>query len=133
MPGFLLLVVTKAEFEDGIYKGSPEMFKQMDNFNKKMTDAGVLLAVNGLEPTRDESFRLKYTSAGVDITPGPFDLSKEDHVSGYWIIKTKNAQEAVEWAKQAPFPEPGLGEAQVIIRKIGGFDENKWPVLNAGA
>ena len=123
MPRFLMLVVTKAEVEDGVYKGSPEMFEQMGIFNKKMADAGVLLAVEGLEPTRDESYRFTFTSSGVQVASGPFDLSKEDHVSGYWIIKTKDAQEAVDWAKQVPFPEPGLGDGQVLLRKIAGSSD----------
>ncbi|KAG5927046.1 hypothetical protein E4U42_002665 [Claviceps africana] len=91
-----------------------ELLETMTTFNEEMADAGVLLDAGGFLPSSVDSYRLVFGDrSGPTIMSGPFDLSKEDHVCGYWIVKAKDAEEAIGWAKKVPFPQ-----GQLIIRKL---------------
>ena len=113
MPRFAFLVVADSMADKPDLVVPTAMFEEMTTFNEKMADAGVLLHADGFRSSSDESYRLKFSSSAPEVIPGPFDLSKEDHVCGYWVVKTKDVNEALSWAKQAPFPQ-----GQLLVRKI---------------
>jgi hypothetical protein len=50
------------------------------------------------------------------VTDGPFAETKE-LVAGFWILKVRSREEAIEWVKRAPNPFPGT-EAEVEIRQV---------------
>ena len=58
------------------------------------------------------------------MTDGPFTESKE-LIAGYWIIQVKSKEEAIEWARRAPFhmvPQVE-GEAQIELRPFFELDD----------
>ncbi|KID89247.1 dgpfaetke family protein [Metarhizium guizhouense ARSEF 977] len=122
MPRFAFLVVADAMSDQPNLEIPTEMLETMTTFNEKMANKGVLLHADGFTPSSDGGYRLKFGgSSGPEVIPGPFDLSKEDHVCGYWIVNVKNAEEALDWAKQVPFPE-----GQLLVRKLSdGCDLGK--------
>ncbi len=63
-------------------------------------EQGVLVAVEGLKPTRTATtIRVKN---GQHLTiDGPFAETKE-HLAGYYIIDCKDLDEAIEWGKRIP-------------------------------
>lgn len=82
---------------------SQETILQMTAYNKSLMDAGVMLSGNGLLSS-SKGARITFdASGGSTVTPGPFDL--ETLVSGYWVFEAKDLDEAIEWAKKAPFKE----------------------------
>jgi hypothetical protein len=122
MPRFAFLVVADAMADQPNLDIPTEMFEAMTTYNEKLADAGVLLHADGFAPSCDDGYRLRFGgSSGPQVIPGPFDLSKEDHVCGYWIVNVKDAEEALSWAKQVPFPG-----GELLVRKISeGCDLGK--------
>jgi hypothetical protein len=41
-------------------------------------------------------------------------------VAGFWVIKAKDLDEAIEWARKVPFKEEG---STVEVRQIAGGDD----------
>jgi hypothetical protein len=113
---FMLIVKPPAS----AYEGPPDkkQLHAMGRYNDELRRAGVLVEVNGLAPSAEGS---KVTFGGADrtVTDGPFAEAKEV-IGGYWIIQARSKEEALEWAKRAPFGtevHPGH-EVEVEVRRI---------------
>jgi hypothetical protein len=69
-----------------------------------MSDAqkkGVLLAVEGLKPTKTAT-TVRLSKDGPPILlDGPFAETKEQ-LAGFYILECRDLDEAIEWAKQIP-------------------------------
>ena len=89
--------ISEDEYGEG---PSVEAAEEMGRYNQQLSDAGVLLAMDGLAPT-GEGARVSYSGGQPTVTDGPFAESKE-LIGGYWIIQAKDKAEAVEWAKRVP-------------------------------
>jgi hypothetical protein len=48
---------------------------------------------------------------------GPFPEAKE-LIAGYWLIRVKSKEEAIEWAKRAPAPNGEDQEGEIEIRQL---------------
>ena len=92
-------------------EGAAEMFEAMGKFNDELIAAGVMLAGDGLKPSRFGK-RIHFEGAGRSMTDGPFAETKE-LVAGYWIWQVKSMEEAVEWAKRCPNPMPGPSDLEL--------------------
>jgi hypothetical protein len=90
---------------------SKEFMAAMGKFNEELTEAGLLLALEGLAPAATGT-RVKFAGKKPVVTDGPFAESKE-LVGGFWLWKCKSKQEAIEWLKRAPFED-----AEVEIRAV---------------
>jgi hypothetical protein len=78
-----------------------EAVAAMSKYNEQLTQAGVLLALDGLHPA-SQGARIKFDGDGRQtITDGPFSEAKEV-IGGYWVIQAKSKEEAVEWASRCP-------------------------------
>jgi hypothetical protein len=91
---------------------STELLTAMGKFNEEMAAAGVIEAGEGLHPT-SRGARVKYSGGQSSVSRGPFDLSG-DLVAGFWLIKTKSLEEAIDWMKRAPFD----GGEEIEIRQV---------------
>ncbi|KAH7007243.1 hypothetical protein EDB80DRAFT_718455 [Ilyonectria destructans] len=117
MPRYMLLIKASSEAESDI--AAPETFEEMATFNEQLNAAGVLLGGEGFRPTAVEGFRIKYSpTSPAEVTNGPFDVEKETHVCGWWILKTKDAEEALGWAKKIPFKD-----GEVVMRRIAEMED----------
>ena len=65
-----------------------------------MRNAGVLPALDGLTPPAVGA-RVSFVGGNVTVTDGPFAETKEV-VGGYWLIRVRSREEAIEWAKGCP-------------------------------
>ncbi|PTB62683.1 hypothetical protein BBK36DRAFT_1128599 [Trichoderma citrinoviride] len=98
---------------------SPEIFEAMCKYNEELNDAGVLLQAEGLRPTSVDSYRLKYSTDNVpEVVPGPFNVTTETHICDWWIVRTRNADEALDWAKKIP-----MQSGEIVVRRIGCMEE----------
>lgn len=96
-----------------------DILEVMNKFNEDMNAAGVLLGGEGFRPTSVDSYRLTYSpDKAPSVTKGPFDVAAEAHVCGWWMVQTKDAEEALEWAKKVPMP---MGE--IVVPRIGDADD----------
>lgn len=91
-----------------------ELFAEMDKLNKRMSDAGVMLAGDGLHPSK-EGARVSYRNKDKKpvVTDGPFTESKEV-LGGYWLIEAASLEEAIDWASQVPV----MGTEMIEVRRV---------------
>jgi hypothetical protein len=94
---------------------SEELLREMGKFNEELVEAGVMLAGEGLHPSR-KGKRVRFSGGKKIVSDGPFAQTK-DVVAGFWIWKVKSMDEAIEWIKRCPDPMPGE-EAEIEIRPI---------------
>src|SRR5215831_11454374 len=79
--------------------------------NREMIAAGVRKFACGLGQAK--SLRTK-PNGEVLITDGPY-LEAKEHVGGFWILETKDMDEALAWARKGA---KAMGRASVEVREI---------------
>jgi len=111
-----VMVIVKAtkESEAEMNPGDEKMLKEMGAFNEELVKAGIMLAGEGLKPSRYGK-RVKFSGKSRTITDGPFAETKE-LIAGYWLWKVKSMEEAVAWVKRCPNPMPT--ESVIEIRPV---------------
>ncbi len=107
----LVMVKANQECEAGVLP-SPELLAAMGKFNEELAKAGVLQALEGLQPS-SKGVRVNIAGKDRTVTHGPFAETAE-LVAGFWLWKVKDLEEAIQWAKRAPFDRA----TQVEIRPI---------------
>jgi hypothetical protein len=110
------MVIRKADpqTEAGVMP-SAELIDAMQSYNEEMVRAGVMLAGDGLRPSRDGA-KVKFHRGKPTITDGPFAESKE-LVAGYSIIQVSSKAEALEWLRKWPALD-GDGEVELELRQL---------------
>jgi hypothetical protein len=83
---------------------SEELLAAMGRYNDELQKAGALVDLAGLLPSA-EGRRVKFAEGNRTVIEGPFPESKQ-LIAGYWILDVPSMEEAVEWAKRAPFEAP---------------------------
>src|SRR2546426_8185179 len=82
----------------------------------KNSEAGVLLAAEGLQPS-SKGARVKFSGDKRTVIDGPFAGTKE-LIAGFWLWRVKSKAEAIEWVKRCPNPFPFKGESEIEIRQV---------------
>jgi hypothetical protein len=88
-----------------------QMFSEMLAYNEQLVKAGIMLAGDGLQPSR-KGKRVQFNGSKRTVVDGPFAETKE-LIAGYWIWQVRSMDEAVEWVKRCPNPMPGPSEIEV--------------------
>ncbi|KAK0634186.1 hypothetical protein B0T14DRAFT_561701 [Immersiella caudata] len=132
MPKFALLVRATAFSESGkLPPDASTLLTKMTEYNTLLLDSGVLLSGDGLSAS-SRGARVYFSStAAPTVKKGPFDV--DTLVSGYWMIKAKDLDEAVEWARKIPF---ATDDGIVEVRPVTGpedFGEHMTDELKAKA
>jgi hypothetical protein len=107
----MVLVKADKDSEAGIMP-SEDVFTKMGAYNEELVKAGVMLAGEGLHPSR-KGLRMRFSGAERTITDGPFAETKE-LLAGFWLWQVKSFDEAVEWLKRAPFD----GGTEIELRPV---------------
>ena len=119
---FMMLVKASRDSEAGVMP-SEKILAAMAKYNEELVKAGVLLDLSGLQSS-SKGARVKFSGDKVRVVDGPFTEAKE-LVAGYWLIQVKSREEAIEWARRAPFAvdlKPGA-EAEIEIRQLFELDD----------
>lgn len=95
----MVLVKATAASESGQMPGR-ELLAAMSQYNESLVKAGVLLAAEGLKPSRAGK-RVRFTGESRHVTDGPFAEIKA-LVAGFWLWQVRSVEEAVEWVKRCP-------------------------------
>jgi hypothetical protein len=106
----MVLVKATTDSEAGALPTVEDM-AAMGEFNELLTEAGVLLAADGLHPS-SKGKRVAFDGAGRTVIDGPFTETKE-LVAGFWLWQVKDMEEAVAWVKRCPNPMPGPSEIEI--------------------
>ncbi len=113
---FVVLVRANQQTESGRLP-SREEFAEMGKFNEGLAKDGVLLALDGLQPS-SKGARLRFDAGRTTVTDGPFAETKE-LIAGFWIVQGKSKAEVVERFTHAPFD----GGMEIEIRQIYEADD----------
>jgi hypothetical protein len=121
---FMVIVKATPESEKEGALPDPQLLAEMGKFNEELIKAGVVLAMDGLQPSR-KGARVKFSGGkSLTVVDGPFAEAKE-LIAGFWIWQVRNIEEAVEWLKRSPFK----AGAEVEIRQIFEMEDFA-PVLS---
>ena len=112
----MVLIKATEESEAGVMP-SQELLSQMLEFNEELVKAGVMLAGEGLRPSKD-GVRIRFDGSERKVIDGPFAETKE-LIAGFWIWQVKDMDEAVEWLKRAPFD----GGTEIELRPVFETDD----------
>ena len=127
---FMVIVKATPESESGALPDQ-QMLAEMGKYNEELVKAGIMLAGDGLHPSRNGK-RIRFAAGKRTVVDGPFTETKE-LIAGYWIWQVRSMDEAVEWARRCPDPMPGE-DAELEIRPIfeaEDFGEQFTPELRA--
>ena len=113
---FLVMVRATQMSEAGIIPDDPKLFEDMGKYNEELVNAGVMLAGEGLQPS-SKGARIRFSADNKrTVVDGPFPETKE-LIAGFWLWTCKSKQDAVDWARRAPSPFPGM-ECEIEIRQV---------------
>jgi len=124
-----VLVKATKDSEAGVMP-SAELLAAMGKYNESLVKAGILLAGEGLKPSR-QGKRVHFSGERRTVTDGPFTETKE-LVAGFWLWQVHSIEEAVEWVKRCP--NPMLTDSDIEIRPVfeaEDFGENLTPEVKA--
>jgi len=124
-----VLVKATKDSEAGVMP-SAELLAAMGQFNESLVKAGILLAGEGLKPTR-QGKRVHFSGKQRTVIDGPFTETKE-LVAGFWLWQVHSMEEAVEWVKRCP--NPMLTDSDIEIRPVFAaedFGDNLTPEVKA--
>ena len=138
---FMMMIKSDGQAEAG-FLPDEKLITEMGKYNDELVKAGALLAAEGLQPS-SKGARIKFSKGKPTVTDGPFAEAKEV-IAGYWLIRAKSKQEAIEWAKRVPFeaaetPANSGGVGEVEVRQVVeleespvGENESGWREAEAG-
>jgi hypothetical protein len=115
---FMMLMIPKG-YENAEPGTMPDAkaVEAMMKYNEELQKAGVLLALDGLHPP-SMGARVRFSGGKPIVSDGPFAEAKEV-LGGYWMIKVKSREEAIEWAKRCP-----AGDNELIeVRQVQEFED----------
>src|SRR5476649_2049242 len=114
----MVLVKATQDSEAGVMP-TQELLTAMGEFNESLVKAGILLAGEGLKPSRLGK-RVRFSGKTRAVTDGPFTETKE-LVAGFWIWQVRSIEEAVEWVKRCP--NPMLTDSDIEIRPVFALED----------
>jgi hypothetical protein len=116
---FMIIIKTTPELEKEGALPDAEFMAEMGKYNEELIKAGIVLAMDGLQPS-SKGARVKFSGKSRTVIDGPFIESKE-LVAGFWIWQVKSLEEAIEWVKRCPNPHDVNSEIE--IRQIGEMED----------
>ena len=97
-----MVIVKATEASERGEMPSTEILEAMGAYNEELVKAGIMLDGDGLRPS-SYGARVRFDKDGnATVIDGPFTETKE-LVSGYWVFEVSSREEAIEWARKAPF------------------------------
>jgi hypothetical protein len=110
---FMVMVKATQDSEDGVMP-TQQLLEDMGRFNEELVKAGIMLAGEGLKPSRVGK-RVHFDGKSRTVIDGPFSETKE-LVAGFWLWQCKDLDECVEWVKRCP--NPMFGPSDIEIRPV---------------
>ena len=111
---FMILVKASKDSEAGVMP-SEKLLTEMGRYNEELVKAGVMLAGEGLHPSR-KGARVRFSGATRSVIDGPFPETSQ-LVAGFWIIQVASREDAIAWVKRCPNPHEG-GDSEIEIRQV---------------
>jgi hypothetical protein len=109
---FMMLMYPGSKAETGALPDA-KVVAAMMKYNEELTRAGVLLALDGLQPS-SKGVRVRLSGGKRTIVDGPFSEAKE-LIGGYWLIQVRSKEEAVAWASRVPLADDEMVELRQVF------------------
>ena len=116
MKQYLLSVMHDGDYPTPEPEVLQQMFKQVSEFNEKITASGNWVFGGGLLP-KDLATTVRYRDGDVLVTDGPFAECKEQ-MGGFWVIQAEDLDEALTIAREGA--AACMGEVEVRPFQDGG-------------
>ncbi|MGA2066694.1 MAG: YciI family protein [Thermoguttaceae bacterium] len=107
---FMVLVKADRDSEAGVLP-SEKLLAEMGKYNEELSQAGVLLAAEGLHPS-SKGARVCCSGSNRTVIDGPFPEPTE-LITGFWLRQVESKEEAIEWLTRCPFPEDMETEVEI--------------------
>jgi hypothetical protein len=128
---FMMLVIPKdyANAEPDAMP-DPGMVETMEKYNNQLRQAGALISLDGLRPP-SAGARIEFSHGTATVSRGPFTGARET-LGGFWMIRAKSLDEAVDWASRAPMADRDIIEVRQV-QETEDFPAEVRKVLAASA
>jgi hypothetical protein len=103
----------------------PELVAAIQRYDDEMRRAGVLVAVERLQPSTNAT-RLHISGGKSHTVDGPFTETSE-LIAGVNILDVASKEEAIAWMKRCPTCQGENVEAQFEIRPVFEFPRTETP------
>ena len=110
---FMMFMIPNSKAYEAGGLPSAELIAEMGKYNDALSKAGVLLALDGLQPPA-KGARVMFAGGKPTVTDGPFTETKEV-IGGYWLIQVKSKDEAIEWASRCPAQDGNAIEIRQVF------------------
>lgn len=115
----VMVIVKASQASEAGAMPDGELLAAMGRFNEELVKAGVMLAGEGLHPSR-KGVRVRYSGSQRSVVDGPFAETQE-LVAGFWLWQVRSMDEAIEWARRCP--NPHAEDCEVEIRPVFEADD----------
>jgi len=114
----MVIVRADARSEAG-QLAEPKLFADMDVYNDSLIEAGVMIMGEGLTASSQGAL-LRFSGGASTVERGPIlDAS----VAGFWLWRVQSLDQAIEWARKAPFTD-------AILELRPMFEKEDFPKLD---
>ena len=126
----VMVIVKASKASEAGEMPSQQLLTEMGNYNELLVEAGILLAGDGLHPSK-KGARVRFSGKDRMVIDGPFAETKE-LIAGYWLWKVGSMQEAINWVKRCPNPHEEDCEIEIRpVFEIEDFGEAMTPEMRA--
>ena len=126
----VMVIVKASKASEAGEMPSQQLLTDMGAYNEELVKAGIMLAGEGLHPTK-KGVRVRFSGKDRMVIDGPFAETKEQ-IAGYWVWKVKDMAEAIQWLKRCPNPHDEPCEVEIRpIYEMDDFGEAMTPELRA--
>lgn len=126
----VMVIVKASKASEAGEMPSQQLLTEMGNYNELLVEAGILLAGDGLHPSK-KGARVRFSGTDRMVIDGPFAETKE-LIAGYWLWKVGSMQEAINWVKRCPNPHEEDCEIEIRpVFEIEDFGEAMTPEMRA--
>lgn len=115
----VMVMVKATEDSEAGRLPTSELLEAMGRFNEELIAAGIMLAGEGLKPSRLGK-RVAFDGPDRRVIDGPFAETRE-LVAGFWLWEVKDMDEAVEWVRRCP--NPMFGPSEIEIRPVTSMED----------
>ena len=91
---FMVIVKATEESEREGALPDPQLMADMGKYNEELMKAGIVLALDGLQPS-SKGARVRFSGKSRTVIDGPFAETKE-LIAGFWLWQVNSLEEAVE-------------------------------------
>ena len=123
----MVMVKASQDSEAGVMP-SPQLLADMGHYNEALVKAGILLAGEGLQPT-SKGARVRFSGDSRSVIDGPFS-DTQALVAGFWLWQVRSMDEAIEWVRRCPNPQPQDSEIEIRpVFEASDFGDAMTPAL----